>query len=115
MKLLRDWRPFIFILVSALMIPAGGQAAEIAAGKKLAAMKCAVCHGRNGIATNPEAPNLAGEAAIYTEKQLRAFRSGERDHRQMSIIAKDLSDDDIKNVAAWFAAMKVSVELPKVE
>lgn len=93
---------------------ASALAADLASGKKLS-VQCAVCHGRNGIATNPEAPNLAGEAAVYVEKQLKAFRSGEREHRQMSIIAKKLSDEAIKDLAAWYAAMKVSVELPKVE
>ncbi len=73
---------------------------------------CNVCHGKDGIAQNPEAPNLAGESAIYIEKQLVAFKRGERQHRQMSIIAKQLKDEDIKNLAAWYAAMKVTVELP---
>lgn len=89
-------------------------AADIKAGKKKAGM-CNVCHGKNGLATNPEAPNLAGESAIYIEKQLVAFRSGERQHRQMTIIAKGLKDDDIKNMAAWYGAMKVTVELPKLD
>ena len=86
-------------------------AADIKLGKKKARM-CNVCHGKNGIATNPEAPNLAGESAIYIEKQLVAFRKGERTHRQMTLIAKQLKDDDIKNLAAWYEAMKVTVELP---
>ena len=67
-----------------------------------------------GVAVNPEAPNLAGESAVYIEKQLRAFRSGARQHEVMSIIAKSLSDEDIGNLAAGYSAMKVSVELPKV-
>lgn len=88
--------------------------ADLAAGKKKA-MQCAVCHGRNGVAVNPEAPNLAGESSIYIEKQLKAFRSGERSHQQMTIIAKTLTDEEIENLAAWFSAMKVSVELPEVQ
>lgn len=86
-------------------------AADLAAGRK-AAGQCTVCHGKDGIATNPEAPNLAGEASVYIEKQLKAFRSGERQHRQMSIIAQDLDDATIKDLAAWYDAMIVSVELP---
>ena len=89
-------------------------AADIRAGKKKAVM-CNVCHGKNGLATNPEAPNLAGESAIYIEKQLFAFRKGERRHRQMTIIAKQLKDDDIKNLAAWYAAMQVTVKLPQLD
>lgn len=87
--------------------------ADLAAGKRKA-MQCAVCHGTNGIAVNPDAPNLAGESAIYIEKQLKAFRSGERKQEQMSIMAQNLSDEDIRDLATWFSAMQVSVTLPKL-
>ena len=46
-------------------------------------------------------------------QQLLRFRSGERKHPQMSLVAAGLSDDDIANLAAWYAAIKVSVELPE--
>lgn len=88
-------------------------AADLAEGKK-AAGQCNVCHGKNGLATNPEAPNLAGESAIYIEKQLVAFKTGERQHRQMSLIASGLDIDTIKALAQWYEAMIVSVELPEV-
>lgn len=95
-------------------IPAGpARAADAAAGKQKVKQVCAVCHGLDGIAKLPEAPNLAGESAIYITKQLKAFRSGERKHEQMSIIAEGLSDDDIANVAAWFSSLKVTVTLPE--
>jgi cytochrome c553 len=96
-----------------LAMTASAPAADIAAGKKRAG-QCAVCHGQNGVAVNPEAPNLAGESAVYIERQLTAFKSGARQHDVMSIIAKDLSDEDIQNLAAWYSAMKVSVVLPDI-
>lgn len=89
-------------------------AADIKAGKE-AAVQCNVCHGKDGLSVNPEAPNLAGEADVYLQKQLTDFKSGARQHRIMSIIAQGLEDEDIKNLAAWYAAMKVTVELPDVE
>ncbi len=98
-------------LLAAFVLSAPASAADLKLGKKKARM-CIVCHGKDGLATNPEAPNLAGESAIYIEKQLVAFRNGERKHRQMTIIAKQLKDEDIKNLAAWYEAMKVTVELP---
>src|SRR4051812_33268656 len=52
-------------------------AAEAAAGNHKAAM-CAVCHGLNGLARNPDAPNLAGDSVNYLTKQLAAFKSGAR-------------------------------------
>jgi len=100
----------IAAILSLCIIPSV-QAADIKSGSKLA-RQCAVCHGKNGIATNPEAPNLAGESAIYIEKQLVAFKTGERNHRQMSIIAKGLEIEKIKDLAAWYAAMEVTVILP---
>jgi cytochrome c553 len=107
-------RAFIVTLLGLALCAAPASAADLAAGKKKAVL-CAVCHGQNGIAAIPEAPNLAGESSIYIEKQLKAFRSGERTHEQMSIIAQSLTDDDILNLAAWYAAMQVSVTLPDVQ
>jgi cytochrome c553 len=105
----------LILLVFAVLcsLPAA-HAADLAAGKRKA-MQCAVCHGNNGIAVNPDAPNLAGESAIYIEKQLKAFRSGERKNEQMSIMAQALSDEDISDLAGWFSAMQVTVKLPPVK
>jgi cytochrome c553 len=82
------------------------------AGRRLAAGVCASCHGRDGIATLPEAPNLAGQNAAYVAQQLRLYRGGERQHEQMSIVAQGLSDQQIADLAAWYAAMEVTVTLP---
>lgn len=105
-------RLFLAIVFITPVIPAS--AGDISAGRRKA-MQCAVCHGQNGIAVNPEAPNLAGEAAVYVERQLKAFRSGERKNEQMSIMAKELSDQDIADLAAWYAAIKVSAEPPAIK
>lgn len=78
------------------------------------ANQCQVCHGIDGIGKNPEVPNIAGEGIIYLIRQLRAFRSGERKHPQMSIIAAGLSDEDMSDIAAYYTSIKVSVELPKL-
>jgi cytochrome c553 len=100
-----------FVLVALCATAASAQ--DIAAGKKTAAGTCAVCHGQDGLAKVPDAPNLAGNNAVYLAKQLNAFKSGERKHEQMSIIAESLSDADIANLAAWFSAIKVTVTLPQ--
>jgi cytochrome c553 len=86
--------------------------ADPALGKAKVQAVCSVCHGVNGIGTNPDVPNLAGESVNYLEKQLKAFKSGERKQEQMSIIAKDLSDDDMRNIAEWYSTLKVTVEEP---
>ncbi len=89
--------------------PAAG---DITSGRETA-RQCAVCHGIDGIAKQPDAPNLAGESALYLETQLRAYSEGRRQHEIMSIIAANLSDTEIANVAAWYSAIRVSVELPE--
>jgi cytochrome c553 len=100
----------LLAILPAMLAPAS--AADAAAGKTKAA-KCTVCHGLDGIAKNPNAPNLAGESTTYIRKQLGAFRSGERKDPQMSIMAKNLSDEDIADLAAWYSSLKVTVEMPK--
>lgn len=87
-------------------------AADAAAGK-VRAKQCAVCHGIDGVAKIPIAPHIAGESAVYLETQLKAFRSGKRVHEIMSVIAKDLSDADIADLAAWYSSIKFEVTLPE--
>jgi cytochrome c553 len=100
---------------AALLAPAAGRADDPAAGKAKAAQACASCHGLNGIATLPEAPNLAGQSPFYLQAQLKAFRSGDRKQEQMSIIAQDLSDQDIENLAAWYSSIKVTAKMPATQ
>jgi len=98
--------------IAVAMFPAVAQA-DAADGKGLAKAKCQVCHGIDGIAKIPIAPHLAGESQIYIETQLKAFRSGKREHEMMSVIAKDLSDEDITSVAQWYSSIKITVQVPE--
>ena len=77
------------------------------------ARQCAVCHGIDGVSKRPDVPHIAGESNVYLKAQLEAFRSGKRHHREMSIVAQGLSDDDIADLIAWYSAIKFSVELPE--
>ena len=95
----------------ALALATPAAAGDVASGREVAG-RCAVCHGLDGIATRPDAPNLAGESPFYLEAQLEAFRSGRRRHEIMTLIAAELSDREIADVAAWYGAIRVSVELP---
>jgi cytochrome c553 len=69
-----------------------------------------VCHGAMCIATTPDAPHLAAQSAIYTAAQLRAYRSGARRHEVMAVLARALSDEDIGNLAAWYASIQIEVK-----
>jgi cytochrome c553 len=71
---------------------------------------CIGCHGADGLALVPDAPNLAGETNIYIDTQLKAFRTGKRQHDIMSPIAQELTDDDIRAAADWYAAVKIVIE-----
>jgi len=101
------------VLVSAMCAASASFAADSAAGKKVASGMCAVCHGVDGIAKNPDAPHLAAENVEYLLRQLKAFKSGERKHEQMSIIAQSLSDEQMADVAAWYSSIKIKAEMPQ--
>jgi cytochrome c553 len=91
-------------------MPAVAQDAK--AGRQKASA-CLPCHGANGISTQPDAPNLAGQPPLYLATQLKAYRDGERRHEVMSMMAKTLSDDDIGQLAAWFGSIRIEARLPK--
>ncbi len=95
-----------------LAVPALAQDAK--AGR-VKAQRCVICHGANGIAVASNAPNLAGENAIYIVSQLKAFRSGKRTHEQMSFIASGLKDADIEDLARWYSLIKVVATPPDLE
>lgn len=80
-------------------------AGDAAAGKAKAVM-CAACHGAAGMSLNPIWPNLAGQQEAYLAKQMKDFKSGVRNDPVMSGMAKPLSDDDIANLAAYYAGLK---------
>lgn len=85
--------------------------ADLAKGQSLSS-QCSVCHGKDGIARDPESPNLAGQSAFYLEKAMVDYQKGLREDRRMSIIAKTLSMEDIKDLAAWYSAFEVTVKEP---
>lgn len=104
------------LAVAAALLAAGlcpASAADPAAGKAKVSGMCAVCHGIDGIAKVPDAPHLAAENAQYIIRQLQAFKAGTRQHEQMSIIAQGLSEEDMANIAAWYASLKISVQVPQ--
>ena len=84
---------------------------DVTAGRKVAGM-CRTCHGLEGMARIPIAPHIGGETVEYLMKQLHAFKSGEREHEMMSVVARGLSDAQIKDVATWFNHFEVSATLP---
>jgi len=83
--------------------PFTGGNADAGAGK---AAVCGACHGPGGNSSNPEWPKLAGQHASYVYFQLKVLKSGERKNPVMNAQAANLSDQDMKDLAAYFAAQK---------
>jgi len=77
---------------------------HVATGKKLAETQCAGCHGARGLNDSPDYPLLAGQDAMYLAGALGAYRSGARRSDAMMAVTMGLSDQDIADVAAYFAA-----------
>ncbi len=73
------------------------------AGKEKSEL-CQGCHGEEGISAEGFAPKLAGQYGIYIAKQLRNFQAGTRVHQIMSAIAATVSDNDLADIAAYFAS-----------
>lgn len=88
---------FILILLS----PALATVAEPPKAKT-----CVACHGEKGISANALWPNIAGQKAEYFEKQIKEFRDGKREDQLMTNIAKDLSDQEIKELATYYSKLK---------
>jgi cytochrome c553 len=93
----------------AAAIPPQAAAQDVAAGR-LKAVACQACHGLDGIAKLPDAPNLAAQPASYLERELRAYRAGTRRNEVMAVAAKGLSDADIRDLSAYYSAIQIEVK-----
>lgn len=100
------------LVAASTMVCAPAMAQDAKAGRAKASVQCAVCHGQDGVSQLPVAPNLAGQIDIYLAKALEDFRSGKRVNEMMSVVSKDLSDADIANLSAWYASIKITVQMP---
>ena len=83
----------------------GVPAADVEAGRRKAE-RCAPCHGPEGNATIPGTPSLAAMPVFYTHWQLIMFRDGRRSDPQMAPLVKDLTDEDLADLSAYYAAQR---------
>jgi cytochrome c553 len=106
--------PIWIIAAFSAAIPVAAMAAEgnPAAGKARAeAAGCFACHGvdgvatADGLATDKNDPNLAAQPDLYLQFQLVFFRKGVRKNEVMNAMAQQLSNDDLRNVSAYFASL----------
>ena len=91
----------VIVLALSGLISFAANAADAEAGKAKSAV-CAACHGVDGNSSNPMWPSLAGQHASYIYKQLSDFKASRRINASMSGMVAGLSDDDMKNLAAYY-------------
>ena len=82
---------------------AAAKAPDLARGQAISAQVCGACHTADGSRGSPANPILAGQHAEYLLKQLQEFKSGKRKNAIMNGMGNTLSDDDMRNVAAFYA------------
>ena len=76
------------------------------AGRQKAKEACAGCHGPDGNSQLPTVPSLAGQLPRYLILALYQFRAGHRKSEQMTPFAAELSDEDMGNLAAYYAVQQ---------
>ncbi|MEH6595542.1 MAG: c-type cytochrome [Colwellia polaris] len=94
-------------VVSRRVMPAAPITAEVIAGKAKSAT-CAACHGADGNSSVAMYPKLAGQSADYLIKQLQEFKAGTRENAVMAPMAAALSEQDMLEIASYYAAQKVA-------
>jgi cytochrome c553 len=105
----RAWVPF-----SSSCSPRTRQPKQVmwTAGRRKA-LACQTCHGLDGISKLPEAPHLAGQPEQYLVKSLDEYRTGMRRNEMMTLVVKNLSNQDIADLAAYYTAIEISAVSPK--
>jgi cytochrome c553 len=102
-----------FGIMALAVVASAVSSAALAQGDPIAGRKkadiCTTCHGTDGLAKIPEAPNLAGQNAAYMIEQLQAFQSGTRSNEMMTIVVKPLTETDIEDLSAFYAAIEVKI------
>lgn len=68
-------------------------------------LRCAPCHGANGVAKSGSVPNLAGQNAPYLLNQLRAFHTGTGAHKEMRYMSRNLTEAEMEAIAAYFSGL----------
>jgi cytochrome c553 len=89
-----------FVAIAAAVAGAANAADEL----ETQAQACSGCHGPNGTPINAATPNIWGQRSDYLYKQLHDFKSGDRASPIMSFIVKDMSLEDLRKLANYFAA-----------
>ena len=99
---------FLLGLVSVFATAPSAHAGDPEAGK-LKSYTCTGCHGIPGyknVYPTFHVPKLGGQNEAYIAAALKAYRAGERNHKTMELQSQALSDEDIADIAAYFASLE---------
>mgnify|MGYP001555542125 CR=1 FL=1 len=106
---MKIWQRLAVALVFlGFLATASAQTGDPERGASLAGV-CSACHGVDGNSLNPEWPKLAGQHASYLATHLQHYRSGARVNVLMSGQAANLGDQDILDLAAYYAGLEIAV------
>ena len=88
---------------------------DVAEGRILAEKSCVYCHGPDGNGNKAQidvklgnVPRISGQPQFYFIKSMGAYKQGIRPDDDMNLVAEQLSDEEIRNLAAWYAAQPPS-------
>lgn len=106
----------ILALMSVAVLIAAAPSAALAKGDatkgKEKSVTCQACHGQAGVSPAPQFPTLAGQYESYLKHTLEQYRSGERKNAIMAGMAAPLTDEDIADLAAWYASQPGLTKTP---
>jgi cytochrome c553 len=91
---------------AAMLVLLAGPASAADETVKEKAAQCTPCHGETGISQTENTPSLAGQRDLYLQWQLVFFRSGSRKNEIMQPTAEQLSNEDVRNLSAYFASLQ---------
>lgn len=100
----------VFALLLSSQVSADGLVDGSLEAGKSKALRCFACHGPDGNSVNPQWPSIAGQHAPYIVRQLEAFQRGERTNILMSSQAMTLTEQDMRDVAVFFAAQPAAAK-----
>jgi cytochrome c553 len=111
-KLIKQLNTLVLTLLSLSALPALA-ADETNTAEKTVQTVCAACHGTDGNSAITQNPKLAGQHSEYLLKQLTNFKEGKRANAVMAGMVANLTPDDMKNLADYYAAQKVTLAKAK--
>jgi cytochrome c553 len=108
----RRWAHAALIALGVVSLATPACAGDVVAGRRKA-LRCQTCHGLDGLSKLPDAPHLSGQPEAYLVKSMNDYRQGARKHDMMTLVVKDLTDEDVADLAAYYAAIEISVKPPQ--